>query len=236
MTRFSRGRLVQLLAALFLLAGIGTWYNAAWRYLPPRLRSTVQLDDVPDRLYCSPDSSLLVTYQCRGSLDVDGNADIWDVETGIRLSSLSVPPMRDVDIRVSPNGKVLAVAGDGRITFWKPSTGQLSSQVDLPGFRGTTRFSRDSRILLCGRRGQADESDQITVFDTETQKELMRIAGDDSTLRFAPDGMRFVVCHPVADSERVKVCLWDLSEDGKPRAASPNISWRRTRWRNVGPS
>ena len=84
-----------------------------WDVATGGLLRTFSIENVPRALLFSPDSKVLL------SGDVNGTIQLWDVQTGQRLSSHKGHTRFVGDFVFSPDGKILASASfDGTILLW----------------------------------------------------------------------------------------------------------------------
>jgi WD40 repeat protein len=131
----------------------------------------------------SPDGRTLATSDT-GLTFTKGTIRFWDVRTHRQLG----PPIRfrkssdyNVSIAFSPNGRILATAGNNTVRLWDVHTHrQLGRQ--LRGQRDAVTslaFSPNGRILA-----SASDDDTVHLWDVRTHRQLGRTLGhnDDATL------------------------------------------------------
>jgi WD40 repeat protein len=117
----------------------------------------------------------------------------------------------------SPDGRVLAVAGQGRaVRFWEVETGTELSGLEN-GFKGVwcIAFSRAGKLLAVGHSGRERRRGEVTIWDWEGRRRLVALRGHRggiTVLAFAPDGSRLAS----SDSAGI-VKLWDVAT-GQERA------------------
>jgi hypothetical protein len=140
---------------------------------------------------------------------------LWDAATGKELVSLSVP-FRVYHLGFSPDGKVLAAAGDGRghgeVRLWDVATAkELLRLAGAPSITFCAEFSPDARLLALG-----SSHGTVEVWDLVAARERVRMKGHPVAVRslaFTPDGTTLAS----ADFDgRVK--LWDATT-GQERAS-----------------
>jgi WD40 repeat protein/DNA-binding SARP family transcriptional activator len=164
----------------------------------------------------SPDGKLLA------SAGADGQAILWDMETGERVLALQVHPdgIGVTRVAFSPGGTRLAAASDahpvegdpegGRplVSVWNLASGQEQYAVtDLPNRAWALAFSPDGTKLVVGV-----EADFLKVCDATSGEESLSLgghSGDVYAAAFSPDGALLAT----AGHEPPK--LWDLSTGQK---------------------
>jgi WD40 repeat protein len=154
----------------------------------------------------SPDGKQLA------STGADGQALLWDSETGEILWALQVHPAGIGATRVafSPDGTRLAAASDSRegadplVSVWDLASGQeLYTVTGLPNRAYALAFSPDGTKLAIGEYG-----DFIKVYDAASGEEVLSLAGDHTrvlAVAFSPDGTLLAT----GGGEPPK--LWDLA-------------------------
>jgi WD40 repeat protein len=156
----------------------------------------------------SPDGKQLA------SAGADGQALLWDVETGEILLALQVHPVGIGVTRVafSPDGTRLAAASDSDerddggalVSAWDLASGEvLYTVTGLPNRALALAFSPDGTKLAIGEYG-----DFVKVYDAASGEEVLSLAGDHTrvlAVAFSPDGALLAT----GGSELPK--LWDLA-------------------------
>ncbi len=158
----------------------------------------------------------------------DKTVKLWDAETGQEITTLAGHSENVVSVVFSPGGKRLATRSgfeDVEIQIWNVSTGQeIHTIKNTTGVIHTMFFSSDGKSIVTASPGKSvqvwrdDESFieitgiELTVWDTETGKEIKRLGGPPdvilslavSPVAVSPDGKRvFTGCR----NNTVKV--WD---------------------------
>lgn len=125
---------------------------------------------------------------------VGGLINVWDLSTGKIVNRFDSRQGALQDLALSPNGRVLATAGDSRtITLWDMTTvGDGAALHPLAVLTGHTApiqvlaFSRDGRTLA-----SAGDDHMVMVWDVASPRLLGALTGHTERIRglaFAPDG------------------------------------------------
>lgn len=128
------------------------------------------------------------TWLASGSYET--GAKLWDADTLELLATLEHPGGL-YDLRVSPDGALLATACGEKVFVWDARERSLLHELDHGKFLLALAFSPDStRLASCGRDGR------VALWDPragELRSEI-RIAGDDAAACvFLPDGIHVAV-------------------------------------------
>ncbi len=119
---------------------------------------------------------------------------IWNVETGVRVHTLTAVAAYSVDSAAfTPDGQRVLTADNG--TLWEAATGKSLRQYDFGGFRANSvAFAPDGLTFVTGCSQNQDGSARL--WDTVTGKERVRFAG-----RVAP----LVAVEPGKEPDTIRV-------------------------------
>jgi WD40 repeat protein/predicted Ser/Thr protein kinase len=154
-------------------------------------------EDKLNRVVVSPDGTLYA------SSSIDGVVRMWDAATGEARQVLSPGPgeAAGAGLAFSPDGKLLAIARNGRLRLHDPATGDVLRTLAEKDAGQRPAFSPD------GKRLATVESGRVHVWDLETAQKVRTLSGSfdkPQDLVFRPDGQRLAV----AGGDR-KVVIWD---------------------------
>ena len=133
-----------------------------------------------------------------------GIVDLRDATTGKSVRSWMGHEQSDVnDVRFSPDGSMLATAGDdGFVKLWDPEAGKLTSEVQGMGGATGLSFDADGRLVAAAW----PEDSTVRVIEAPTGRVVQEIGGR-GTFVFAtglsPDGTRIVLGSADADFAEV---------------------------------
>jgi len=139
-----------------------------------------------------------------------GGAEVWDVasRTSIVAVDGTLPPLNDLSVALSPDGRMLAVGGFGSVVrLWDVRTGKLVHELDQGGNGAfTLEFSPDGRTLaVSGFEPVASLWDVAT----GTQIGPQFTAGDRRTMiDLSPDGRHLLETHGNGQG-----AVWDIDPE-----------------------
>ena len=150
-------------------------------------------------LVFSPDGKKFVSGTDRGQVE------IWDVETGAVLTSLTEQDLRDpiVALSFSSNGALLAIGSNKRIRVMGGS--KLTFLREIDGGVETLVFAPESLVLVSGLRNGG-----IELWDVESGDKLTTLDGHSEpvgTLVFSPDHKTLV-----STGKDGTILIWDWDE------------------------
>ena len=150
-------------------------------------------------LVFSPDGKKVVSGTTRGQIE------IWDVETGAVLTSLTEQNLRELiaALSFSSNGVLLAIGSNERIRVMGGSKPTLLREID--GGVETLVFAPNDTVLISGLRNGG-----IELWDVETGDKLTTLDGHSEpvgTLVFSPDGKTLV-----STGQDGTILVWDWDE------------------------
>lgn len=190
-------------------------------------RNGLAVEGPTSMVFSPPDSKYLASGKS------DGSVVLWDVTTGKELWSFKSDTYGSVSVAFSPDGKVLAKAGqyetlaDGDyavINLFESSTGKpansfkvlinkhvrsgVSDGLDLSKGPDGAAFSPDGRVLAIGIG-----DGKIRLLDVATGKQIRVLEGCSGGFSFSRTGN--LLAAGSQDGKNVKV--WDLTSDRAPR-------------------
>lgn len=160
---------------------------------------SVPLEEGLGDVAVSPDGRRAATVGGR-----NGQVRVWDLSEGKQQSTWNAAATNRPSIYAvawSPDGAVLATAGDSGLALWRPETGQLAQKVLTQASLTSVAFSADGCDLYAlGWEGL------IWAFDRATGKQLLEI----NTHGFNAGGRLCVspAGHVIAASQNEEVTIW----------------------------
>jgi WD40 repeat protein len=161
----------------------------------------------------SPDGRRLVTAA------EGGRSQVWDPETGARVSE-PTPHVADItSVQFSPDGRHVVTTSPDIVRVWVAESGQTLSEISWEeGGITSARFDPEGQRVLT-----VFVDSTAGIWDAATGQALappMRLPKSSTSAQFSPEGRRLVVA-----SLDGMVQLWDLAS-GKPAGPSLNHEGR----------
>jgi WD40 repeat protein len=238
----SRSRLQGPLSAGsgFLLVGVGFTQDGAtlaaasqsgvqlWDVATGALRAAFPYVEAHDLAF-SADGALIASARA-----IEGGAEVWEVATRTSIATVtgSPPPLNDLSVALSPDGRTLAVGGFGSVVrLWDVRTQKLIHELDQGGNGAfTLDFSPDGRTLaVSGFEAVASLWD----VGTGTQIGPLLTAGDRrAMIDLSPDGRHLVETHGNGQG-----AVWDVDPESWKRRACDlaNRTLTREEWEEFLP-
>jgi WD40 repeat protein len=119
------------------------------------------------------------------------------------VTLLAEPPGTARTVALSPDGRLLAAAGDGEARLWEAETGKELLTLPVQGWSRSLSFSPDG-----GRLAVADGTG-VKIWELETGQLALTLKGVPGEggleVAFSPDGRRLAS----ADGQTGRVTVWD---------------------------
>jgi WD40 repeat protein/serine/threonine protein kinase len=161
-----------------------------------------------------------------------GGAEVWDVATRSSIATVDGTPGSDLSVALSPDGRMLAVGGFGRVVrLWDVRTGRLVHELDQRGNGAfTLEFSPDGRTLVVSG---FEPVASLWDVGTGTQIGPQLTAGDRRTMiDLSPDGRHLLETHGNGQG-----AVWDIDPESWERRACDlaNRTLTREEWEEFLP-
>ncbi len=187
-----------------LAAGTSDKTVKLWEFATGRdVRTLVAHAERISALAFSPDSRLLAS----GS--DDKTIKLWEVGTGQEIRTLAGFSGKVVALAFSADGHLLASGGgwpDPTVRLWEISTGrELRSPMGHDAVVRVITFSRDGRLLASG-------GDEVKVWEAETGRQVLNLAGTIGRIAFSPNGRWIASTHmklEVLPTDEIR--LWEVA-------------------------
>lgn len=151
-----------------------------------------------------PDGKKIATASNSGVVDIWD--DIWDVDTGTLVRTITGHTGWTYEVAFHPNGKKIATAGsEGYIRLWDPSTGRRLNTIIGHGSNvSSVAFSPNGETLLSGSYDHT-----IRLWDANTGNYLRSFIGHTNSVysvAFSPNGK--IIASGSSDKT---IRLWDVT-------------------------
>ena len=117
------------------------------------LYNTTTKSKIFDYRHIAPVISVLLTDQYLISSSFDKSVKIWSLKDRSEVAKL-VHDNRCTNFDISPSGKMLAVGGEGFVTFWKVENFTKAGFISFSGFVSDIRYnSKGDKIITGNNQG-----------------------------------------------------------------------------------
>jgi WD40 repeat protein len=183
-----------------------------WDPATGKERLKIELNqDWPCPAVLSPGGEVVVSGGFR-----DGKLRMWETASGKILREMATPHAPVYTIAFSPDGKMLAAAGQSRsVSLHDPATGKLLHEIPnlTSSWIARLAFSPDGRTLAIG-----GNDNEVSLWEVMSTKRRARFAGHGGpvyALAFTPDGRRLA-----SGGDDTTILVWDLSGPAPTRPLS----------------
>jgi len=155
-----------------------------------RIREWDEFDDAVSAVAFSPDDQVIAAGYCTQSSAeagcVAGEISLWDVETGAFVRRFQGHTDTVNEVVFSPDGMLLASAGDDALFVWDVATGEMRRRfvATLSARVKGAAFSPDGRFIVSG----ADIEAALYNLETGEVEETYSPAGIIESVAYSPDG------------------------------------------------
>ncbi|WP_323138564.1 MULTISPECIES: helix-turn-helix domain-containing protein [unclassified Streptomyces] len=171
-----------------------------WDITTGRIRTTLARHTSEDgsvgSVVFSPDGRTLA------SSSSDGTTQLWNMATGKTRLTLAGHKDVDVPLAFSPDGRTLAMGGEGKVRLWDTTRGRLRTTLNTHTvFAESLAFSPDGRTLAMGGEGK------VRLWDTTRGRLRTTLNTHTDILKavaFSPDGLTLA-----SGGGDGSVTLWD---------------------------
>jgi HEAT repeat protein len=161
------------------------------------------------RFVTTPDQSFAAT------LGSDGQAILWDLNTGRERASLNLPATETLGFAVSADGELFSGGNaKGQVTIWKTSNSEKLTQLAGPRAAVASSFHPDGKTLAVAY------PDQIIIWNSETREKIATLdkAQGLTALQYHPQGTQ------LAGLRGAMISIWDTSALKDSKAVPKTIS------------
>ncbi len=135
---------------------------------------------------------------------LDGNAYVWDVQTGKVLITAQQKQPNKSFAKWSPNGnEILSGTSDNTFELWNPKTGVFIRRLKINGT--TADWSPDGRQIVVGNQ----TNHQVYVYHVQSDKTVLTLSGHTAgitSVSWSPDGKKLG-----STSEDGTAKIWDAA-------------------------
>lgn len=195
------------------LAVAGVDGIAVWAVTTGRQIATLKPPDsaLVDDVAFAPDGHTLVTSSLTAASD--GEVDFWDADAFRLLGSLPKHDNGSGRVSFSPDGRLLATTGTGKVQLWDARTRRLVDTLDTGSAYphvGDVAFSPNGSLLATSVDNPANDTQNVQFWDVVSRKSvgtLTDLASTVTYIAFSPDSATLAT---IAQENVVR--LWNVAD------------------------